>query len=180
MEFGNRKIRNILKRVELFSWEDQTNPEEYYYNCEEYLKLWLNGHVSLRNPESLQINVDGIKPSVSSKICSILIFTCQDYYYFNKVRQPNQVMIQDSVTRFLEKHTNYSFVKNKNILLKLIDYLNAYLVNLARTVLHNLHVYQYIYLCLFSILTFDLSKSLKFLFKYLKATLSIPCGHTTT
>ena len=142
--FYNKQIKNQLKRVSLFDWNEHCDWEECSkYTFQKTVKLWTH-QIYLNDKDNIfKVTIDEEQIDFSRKVKKDLGVVFQQYHLFQKFGQANEVYIHGLNTYYLQKYTDYPVEKKQNLVLILIDSANIFLEHIGIQVYYSLqHLYR--------------------------------------
>ena len=142
--FFNPWIKNRLKRVSLFDWNEHCDWEECSnYTFQKTVKLWAHQIFLIDKENIFKVTIDEEQIDISGKVKKELGNEFQQYHLFQKFGQANEVYIHGLNTYYLQKYTDYPVEKKQNLVLILIDSANIFLEHIGKQVYYSLqHLYR--------------------------------------
>ena len=142
--FYNKQIKNQLKRVSLFDWNEHCDWEEgTKYIFQKTVKFWDKQVLLIDKDKIFKITIDGEQIDISRKVKKELGGDFQQHHLFQKFGQANEVYIHGLNTYYLQKYTDYPVEKKQNLVLILIDSANIFLEHIGIQVYYSLqHLYR--------------------------------------
>ena len=102
--FYNKQIKNQLKRVSLFDWNEHCDWEECIkYTFQKTVKLWAKQVRLIDKDKIFKITIDGEQIDISRKVKKELGVVFQQYHLFQKFGVDSFVYLE----RILSVYSNY-------------------------------------------------------------------------
>jgi len=152
-KFFNKWIKNRLKRVSVFDWNDYCDWEEWSkYAFQKTVKLWAHQIYPIDKDKVLKFSIYGGQIDVSKKVKKQLGIEFQQYHLFQKFSHVNEIYIHGLHTFYLQKYTDYPLERKQNLVIILIESANIVLEHLGTQIYYSIKHLKRIVDCVKSLL----------------------------